>query len=100
MIFVMWIILPEKLWNEVVALIRTGTGFPGIFYDPGSIETVIRAGATAEDARNYAVIGCVELGVPGKDYTPTELVHLNWPKLFELMFNHRAGSDAGLLLPA
>ena len=80
--------MPEKLWNEVVALIRTGTGFPGIFYDPESIETVIRAGATAEDARNYAVIGCVELGVPGKDYTPTELVHLNWPKLFELIFNH------------
>lgn len=26
--------MSKKLWNEVVALIKTGTGFPGIFYDP------------------------------------------------------------------
>jgi formate C-acetyltransferase len=77
-----------RLWNEVVALIKTGTGFPGIFYDPICIRAKESTGQSPEDARNYAIIGCVETGLPGHEYTPTELVHLNWPKLFELMFNH------------
>ena len=80
--------MSKKLWNEVVALIKTGTGFPGIFYDPICIRAKESTGQTPEDARNYAIIGCVETGLPGHEYTPTELVHLNWPKLFELMFNH------------
>lgn len=80
--------MSKRLWNEVAALIKTGTGFPGIFYDPICIRAKERTGQTPEDARNYAIIGCVETGLPGHEYTPTELVHLNWPKLFELMFNH------------
>lgn len=76
-----------KLWNELVALIKTGTGFPGIFYDPMCIQAKIDAGLTPEDAEKYAIIGCVETGLPGHEYTPTELVHLNWPKLFEIMLN-------------
>ena len=80
--------MSRRLWNEVVALIKTGTGFPGIFYDPICIRAKESTGQTPEDARNYAIIGCVETGLPGHEYTPTELVHLNWPKLFELMFNH------------
>ncbi len=79
--------MSDRLWNEVVALIKTGTGFPGIFYDPICIRAKQSTGQTYEDARNYAIIGCVETGLPGHEYTPTELVHLNWPKLFELMFN-------------
>ena len=79
--------MPERLWNEVVELIKTGTGFPGIFYDPIHIRAKMSTGQSEEDARNYAIIGCVETGLPGHEYTPTELVHLNWPKLFELMFN-------------
>ena len=80
--------MPKKLWNELVALILTGTGFPGIFYDPICIGAKLRAGLSEEDAKDYAIIGCVETGIPGREYTPTELVHLNWPKMFELMLNH------------
>jgi formate C-acetyltransferase len=80
--------MSKRLWNETVALIKTGTGFPGIFYDPICIRAKESTGQSPEDARNYAIIGCVETGLPGHEYTPTELVHLNWPKLFELMFNH------------
>lgn len=79
--------MPKRLWNEVVELIETGTGFPGIFYDPICIRAKMSTGQSEEDARNYAIIGCVETGLPGHEYTPTELVHLNWPKLFEIMFN-------------
>lgn len=79
--------MPEKLWLEVVELIKTGTGFPGIFYDPICMRAKRSTGQSEEDARNYAIIGCVETGLPGHEYTPTELVHLNWPKLFEMMFN-------------
>ncbi|MDR1069942.1 MAG: hypothetical protein LBL37_04070 [Gracilibacteraceae bacterium] len=79
--------MSERLWNETAALIKTGTGFPGIFYDPICIQAKLDAGLTLEDARDYAIIGCVETGCAGHEYTPTELVHLNWPKLFELMFN-------------
>lgn len=80
--------MSRRLWNEAAALIKTGTGFPGIFYDPICIRAKESTGQSPEDARNYAIIGCVETGLPGHEYTPTELVHLNWPKLFELMFNH------------
>lgn len=79
--------MPQRLWMEVVELIKTGTGFPGIFYDPICMRAKMSTGQSEEDARNYAIIGCVETGLPGHEYTPTELVHLNWPKLFEMMFN-------------
>ncbi|MDR1603622.1 MAG: hypothetical protein LBS10_02365 [Gracilibacteraceae bacterium] len=79
--------MSRRLWNETAALIKTGTGFPGIFYDPICIQAKLDVGQTLEDARDYAIIGCVETGCAGHEYTPTELVHLNWPKLFELMFN-------------
>ncbi len=79
--------MPQRFWLEVVELVKTGTGFPGIFYDPICMRAKQSTGQSEEDARNYAIIGCVETGLPGHEYTPTELVHLNWPKLFELMFN-------------
>lgn len=80
--------LPEETWEELVALIQTGTGFPGIFYDKTCIDARIRSGVPKEDAVRYGIVGCVEMGTPGEEFTMVEISRLNWPKLIGLMLNN------------
>ncbi len=79
--------MPDKLWAECLALIKTGTGFPAFFYDGACIAAKEKMGIAPEDARNYALIGCVEMGTPGKEYAKTEVLRINWPMIMELMLN-------------
>ncbi|MFC1960384.1 pyruvate formate lyase family protein [Chloroflexota bacterium] len=74
-------------WNEIQALIETGTGFPALFNDNIAISAKTRVGISEKDARNYGIVGCVELSVPGKEYSNTEQFRFNWAKVVELVLN-------------
>ncbi len=45
--------------------IRIGTGIPQVFNDEGVIPSLLNRGATLADARDYSVVGCVELADGG-----------------------------------
>ena len=77
--------LPDEVWEECVALLQTGTGFPAFFGDKACMENKMRLGIPQEDAKNFGLIGCVEMGIPGKEYGKTEVLRINWPKVLELM---------------
>ena len=79
--------MPDQLWAEALALVKTGTGFPAFFNDTMCIPAKEKMGIAPRDAKNYALIGCVEMGTPGKEYAKTEVLRINWPMVLELMLN-------------
>ncbi|MCD8123345.1 MAG: hypothetical protein LUE65_14200 [Clostridiales bacterium] len=90
--------IPQDLWEESVALLKCGLGFPAFFSDANTVATRIRAGHTPEDAHNFALIGCVEPGAPGAEYSKTEVLRVNWAKVMELCLagKNAYGSDEKL----
>jgi len=85
-------------WNEIQALLEVGLGFPALFNDTVAIkskETLVGQ----KDATNYGIVGCVEVSVPGKEFSFTELLRINWAKLLELMLNGGECPISGELIP-
>lgn len=65
----------------------------------------MRKGCSLEEARDYAVVGCVELAVPGKEYGWHDAAYINTAKMLEMVINggctldgKRLGPDTGSLL--
>ena len=79
--------MPDEFWNEIRELIQVGMGFPALFNDEVAIAAKRRLGIDKKDAENYGVVGCVELSVPGKEFSHTEGLRVNWAKVLELMLN-------------
>ena len=79
--------MPESFWNEIQDLIQLGMGFPALFNDKVAITAKQRLGISKEDAENYGIVGCVELSIPGKEFSHTEELRINWAKILELMLN-------------
>ncbi len=53
-------------WRRVAEVNARGRGLPQMFSDEVIIPALVRKGIPLEDARNYAVIGCIELTIPGR----------------------------------
>lgn len=80
--------MPDEVWEQAIELIGEGMGFPSLFNDDICIKAKINSGVTYEDALNYAVMGCVELCIPGKEYAHTEGARINWAKILELCLHN------------
>ncbi|MHB8063225.1 MAG: pyruvate formate lyase family protein [Ruminiclostridium sp.] len=87
--------MPQEFWNEVQELIELGMGFPALFNDEVCISSKERNGIKLEEARNYGIIGCVEVTVPGKERSDTEGLRINWAKIIELMMSRGKCSITG-----
>jgi formate C-acetyltransferase len=57
---------------------------PAVHNDKVDIEVLKGQGVTEEDARDYAVIGCVELACAGKSYDASSAIMLNLVSILEL----------------
>lgn len=57
---------PAWLLEEVAGHLHDGTGSFSLFSDEMNIQSMINRGFGVEDARDYAVMGCVETTVPGR----------------------------------
>ena len=62
--------------NEVSRVILTTKAIPAFFNDKENINTLVNQGETLEHARDYAVIGCVELGSAGRDYSASSSIFM------------------------
>lgn len=78
---------PDDVWEEAVALLSIGGGFPAFFSNEGIAQSKIKMDETLEDAYDFGLVGCVEPTCPGKEYSKTEVLRINWPKVLELMLN-------------
>lgn len=91
--------MPDRMWAESMALIKTGIGFPAFFYDGACIPAKRRMDIAEEDAENYALIGCVEMGTPGREYAKTEVLRINMAMIMQLMLNRGAAALTGDSFP-
>ena len=60
---------PERIWELGVACSRRNGGMPQFNNDDVIIPTFLAKGVPIEDARRYAVFGCVEPAIAGKEWS-------------------------------
>lgn len=78
---------PRKLLEAALRVIRRGGGVPFFFNDEAIVPALVEKGIPIEDARRYAIIGCVEVTIPGKT-NPHAVSHMmNVTKCLELALN-------------
>lgn len=91
---------PYELKVKAVECIRAGYGHPKLFNDTPTIKGMMRKGMTLEEARDYAVVGCVEPSLPGKEFGWHDAAYVNTAKMMEMVLNGGRVIGEGLKVPA
>jgi formate C-acetyltransferase len=78
---------PTSFLKKTADIILLGFGIPQLFNDDSIILSLVNKGVTLSDARNYGVIGCVQLSIPGKMCGMPDVVLFNLLKGFELVLH-------------
>lgn len=86
---------PYELKVKTTECIRAGYGHPKLFNDGSAIKAMMRKGMTLEEARDYAVVGCVEPDLPGKEYGLLDAGYVNTAKMMEMVLNGGRCLDCG-----
>ena len=85
---------PYTLYKKAGEVIRMGDGLPQIFNDEANILAYVNRGVNLHDARDYAVVGCVELSIPAKTYGLHDIAMFNLLKCMEItMYEHPEGFE-------
>ncbi len=96
---------PRKLLEEATDLLSQGGGIPFFFNDDVIVPALCDKGIPLEDARDYAVIGCVEITIPGRTNPHAVSHNTNLAKCLELALHdgfdpatgRQVGPHTGLL---
>ncbi len=75
---------PAEFLEAVIRVIATGVGMPALFNDEVLVPSLMARGIPLADAREYAIIGCVEPGWHGKGSCASNAAYFNLPKCLEL----------------
>ena len=90
---------PRPLLQRASQVLGLGTGNPSIYNDETMIPSLLATGIPIEDARDYAVIGCANPNIPGKEGALNDH-RLNIAKCLELALNNGVcqvtGVDSGV----
>lgn len=78
---------PEEYLLRVADVARKGNGMPAVFGDEAAVASLLYHGYPVEEARNYGVVGCVELALPGNSFFSTDAGLFNLPMCLELALN-------------
>ena len=94
---------PVAFLRAAAFVIGKGSGMPQIFNDEVIIPGQINRGVMPADARNYAVVGCVELSTPGKALGWSDASMFNLMRILELTLfggkDPQSGEQIGLPTP-
>ncbi|MBU1055019.1 MAG: hypothetical protein KKC46_14505 [Proteobacteria bacterium] len=71
--------------NRVAEVIANTRSVPAVHNDIADIKTLENQGIKTEHARDYAVIGCVELASAGRSYDASSSIMLNLASVLELV---------------
>lgn len=90
----------EDYLRRVAEVARQGNGMPALFFDEAVTASLVAQGYPVEEARDYGVVGCVELSLPGKSFFSTDAGLFNLAVCLEMALNrgrrfgHRLRSGA------
>jgi formate C-acetyltransferase len=75
--------------QEAIKVVAKGSGMPQFFNDEAIINTMIKdLDIDEQDARNYAIVGCVELTTHGNNLGWSDAAMFNLNKALELILNN------------
>jgi len=77
----------EHFLTRCAQVIGKGSGMPQIFNDEAVVPALEKKGISEEDARNYAIVGCVELTTMGNNLGWSDAAMFNLVKALELALN-------------
>ncbi len=79
----------HELIHEAIKVVAKGSGMPQFFNDEAIINTMIEdLGIEEKDARDYAIVGCVELTTHGNNLGWSDAAMFNLNKALELTINN------------
>lgn len=78
----------EELLKHAVRVVSKGSGMPQFFNDEAIIDEMIKLGVEEKDAKNYAIVGCVELTTQGNNLGWSDAAMFNFNKVLELTVNN------------
>ena len=79
----------EKLLKAAIKVVSLGSGMPQFFNDNAVIPAMIHdLGIEEKDAKNYAIVGCVELTTQGDNLGWSDAAMFNLNKALELALNN------------
>lgn len=80
---------PKELIRRGAEMIQQGMANPGFFSDNAAIPMTLGKGCTIEEARDWAIIGCIQPGPGGgtTDGSP-DAGYVNAPKVLELVLHN------------
>lgn len=77
----------EHFLTRCAQVIGKGSGMPQLFNDEAVVPALMGKGISEKDARNYAVVGCVELTTMGNSLGWSDAAMFNLVKALELALN-------------
>ena len=90
---------PPELMPLVVQMWSEGMSDPSVTSDEVAVNGLCEYGVPIEDARDYSMLGCQEIEIPGKSNFGCEDGLINLAKIFELTINNgydHQGNKLGL----
>ncbi len=78
---------PHDLFQKAAQYCKDGVVLH-FFNDPAIVNTLVNAGHTLEDARDYGVVGCLEPNAQGKSFGSTFAVQFNLLKCLEFALSN------------
>jgi pyruvate formate-lyase/glycerol dehydratase family glycyl radical enzyme len=88
---------PEALILKAIEVVKTGIGMPAFVGDKSYIGYLVGQGVPVEDARNYALAGCLDVNIPGKSRIHAFGMFIV-PRVFEIAMNNGFDPRLGVQL--
>ncbi|MCD8154973.1 MAG: hypothetical protein LUF78_09880 [Clostridiales bacterium] len=85
---------PARLMLEGMKLVQTGLGMPAFVSDKSYINGLVDQGVPLEEARDYALAGCLDLNLPGKSRI-NALGMFIVPKVLDIMMHNGVMRETG-----
>ena len=79
---------PAGYVERVCEVVKGGGGMPALVNDDVIIPALMKKSIKEEDARDYVVIGCVEISVPRKTFGSTDAALMSLPVCLEMALNN------------
>ncbi len=90
---------PEELLIKAAECIRAGYGHPKLYNDHTAVKVMMKKGMSLEDARDYAVVGCVEPDMCGMEFGLHDAAYVNLVKVMDLALNNGRCTDCSSSCP-
>lgn len=80
----LWENTSDELLKKAIKVVSKGSGMPQFFNDKAVIPALEHIGISESDARDYAIVGCVELTTQGNNLGWSDAAMFNFNKALEL----------------